>query len=152
MKQELSSRISETLYVSAYKRIEVALKDKAILLKALHRLGLECRTTDGATLTDYVGNVVESPNHYVISKESLDKVFTGLSNDIGITITEDGCTLTVGDYDAKRRIPEKIKQAYAVVAIEEAMARQKFRVTPIDDAILQQKGAFSVEIVASKVI
>ncbi|MBS1722276.1 MAG: DUF1257 domain-containing protein [Armatimonadetes bacterium] len=66
----------------------------------------------------------------VVRRSELNKKFTGLSNDLGFrwNSANESFDIVCSDYDMGMRIDNRVKQAYAAVAVERAMRRNDFRV------------------------
>lgn len=141
--------------MSAFKRIEcTAIVERDILLKALESLGLEY--TEHATpqkLHGYTGDVREQQAEIIVTRQALNKQFTGGSNDLGASFNSDkgAYDLIVSDFDAAQKIPQRIKQAYAKCAIEKHLKLHKFANINVTGNISERKKT-KVGIIASKII
>jgi hypothetical protein len=141
--------------MSAYKKIKCELVNQNILLQALHALGFNPAVYKNATkLVGYEGKAREQTAEIVISRSQLNSAFTGASNDLGFKWNdkENKYDMICSDYDVYNKIPQRIKQAYAKIAIETALKEKKFNiqhVTPNNQ--LQKRTRNRVEIRATKI-
>src|SRR6266567_796040 len=109
--------------MSAYKKIQCTLKDRATLLKALASLGLQAEEhAEPVMLHGFAGDERQEQAEIVIPRSDLDQNFTCLSNDLGFSwnTAAEQFDMICSDYDEMMKIPQRVRQAYALVAIETA--------------------------------
>lgn len=141
--------------MSAYKKIECEIVDKKSLLDALESLGFTpiCYT-EAENLTGYKGDKRDDKAHIIISKEQINH-FTGASNDIGFLWDAENqkYEMIVSEYDQAHKMHDRIIQAYVKVVLEEALAKNGFKIkVKTDDDILLQRRMTDLSIVARKII
>ena len=140
--------------MSAYKRIACSLVDKTILISALKKLGLEPRIhEDGINLIGYAGDQRTQIAEIVVPRGQLNKKLTGASNDIGFKWNEakKQYDMIVSDYDIHMGMDERVKQAYAISAIEQVLKDNRFDVE-FDMESLATKERKSISLTARKII
>jgi hypothetical protein len=142
--------------MSAYKKIKCELVNKNVLLQALEGLGFSPIVNKEATkLTGYEGKQREETAEIIIPKEQLNKSFTGASNDLGFKFNENTkiYDMICSDYDVANKIPQRVKQMYAKVAIEKALESKKFNIQHVTpNASLQKRTRHKVELKATKIV
>lgn len=139
--------------MSAYKLIQCDIKIKEFLLEALSELGFEPNVTESKiNLVGWQGDIRPEAASIVVPKQQLNNAFTGASNDLGFEFDETSQTynMLISDYDKQLGVDKRVIQAYAKVAIEKALAANKFKNTRTTK--LKEKARVKVHIVASKVI
>jgi ABC-type molybdenum transport system ATPase subunit/photorepair protein PhrA len=141
--------------MSAFKRVEcTSLVDKDIILGALTSLGLSYNVHEvPQRLAGFMGDLREQRAEIIIPKEELNKHFTGASNDLGITFNpkSNAYDLIVSDWDARNKMPQRIKQAYTKVAVENHLKMNKFHSLNTTGDI-KQRNKTKVSISAVKII
>lgn len=140
--------------MSAYKRIECALKNRETLLKALAELGFEPEVYDTAQkLRGYTGGERSDTAEIVVPRAQLNKVFTGASNDLGfaINLESNNYEMIVSEYDVAYGIGSRVIQAYATVAIQTALEENGFEVESGGASLLLKKRQ-TVQVVGQKLI
>jgi hypothetical protein len=126
--------------------------DREILRESLSKLGLEFEEHEVATPLMGWGNDFRNQTaEIIIRKDELNKKYTRLSNDLGFKWNESANRYDVicSDYDLKMKMDERIKQAYAVTALEAEMKRRGFK---IENEFCGQKTLGEVVTVGKKVI
>lgn len=142
--------------MSAYKRLECSFVDREALLEALRQLGFTPEEHDiPQFLRGYQGEHREEKAHIIVGREQVNKLFTSASNDIGFFWNEEKgeYELLCSRYDSRLGVDQRIKQAYAKVVVEQALAAQGFKVkvnTPIED--LQSRKRTQITIQTRKLI
>ena len=141
--------------MSEYRRYECEfIADKKILLAGLDRLGLKYEThEDAVPLIGFQGDRRKEKAEIVIRRESLDASFTNSSNDIGFHFNEKSGAfeMIISEYDQRRGLKERILQAYAATAIEEAFKKERFR-NQSEAFDLRSKKIQSVTLVGRKMV
>jgi hypothetical protein len=142
--------------MSAYKKIKCEIVNKNILLQSLECLGFSPTEYKEATkLRGFRGDLRNYTAEIIIPKEQLNKQFTQASNDLGFKWNDldKKYDLICSDYDMGLKIPERIKQAYAKIAIENAINERKFTIQYITpNKEIQQRKRSKVEIKVSKLV
>ena len=141
--------------MSAYKKIECEIVDKDCLLEALSLLGFTPDVlSEPKSLKGYRGDERKEVAHIIISRNQINK-FTGASNDIGFfwNETEQKYDFICSDYDKTKNMDQRIIQAYVKVAIENALAKNGFKIkVNINDEEFLKRTMSEMEIVARKII
>lgn len=117
--------------MSAYKKIECDFVDKDILLKALSLLGFEAVIHDAPVhLTDYMGKQRPEKATIVVSRDQINSLFTGASNDIGFIWNEESkkYDMICSEYDKRLLVDFRVIQAYAKEAIEAVLKKNGFKI------------------------
>lgn len=117
--------------MSAYKKIECDFVDKDILLKALSLLGFEAVIHDEPVhLTDYTGKQRPEKATIVVSRDQINSLFTGASNDIGFIWNEESkkYDMICSEYDKRLLVDFRVIQAYAKEAIEAVLKKNGFKI------------------------
>lgn len=120
--------------MSAYKKINCEIVNKSILLSALKSLELEAIEHETpVALKGWHGDVRQQKAEIIVPQKELNKIFTANSNDLGFTwnIEKKLYDVICSDYDVACKIPQRIKQAYAKIAIEQVLENKKFSITEI---------------------
>lgn len=142
--------------MSAYKKIKCELVNKNVLVEALEGLGFSpIINNEAVKLTGYEGKQREETAEIIVPREQLNKSFTGASNDLGFKLNEQTkiYDMICSDYDVVNKIPQRIKQMYAKVAIEKALESKKFNVQHVTpNALLQKRPRHKVELKATKIV
>ncbi len=142
--------------MSAYKCLKCSIVDKNTLVKALNILGLKHNVHDTPQKLEGFGGDQRSQSAEIVVKRSeLNEVFTGASNDLGFRWNPNSneYEMIVSDYDLHCGVKGRVIQAYAKVAIEQAMKLNRFSVTKSTEINqLNQKARVKVNIIAKKVI
>ena len=142
--------------MSAYKRYNCTFTDRDILLEALKILGLKAvEHKTPQPLIGFEGKAREQKADIIVSKESLDENFTSCSNDLGFAWNpaQNSFDMIVSDYDAGKKVPERIRQAYAKIALERLMEEHRFTIEECTDSSeLAQRTRIDVNIVASTIM
>lgn len=142
--------------MSAYKIYSCTFTDKEVLLEALNILGLKTEVHDEPQpLTGYEGHARKQMAQIIVPQKSLNETFTRLSNDLGFAwnAARASYDMVVSDYDIGQKMPERIRQAYAKVALEHLMDEYRFTIEEsTDNSKLTQRARVDVNIVASIII
>ena len=142
--------------MSAYKKIKCEIVSKNILLQALHALGFCPKEhTEAAKLEGYRGDARQETAEIIVSRSQMNKMFTGASNDLGFKWNEKQkkYDMVCSDYDEYNKIPQRVKQAYAKIAIETALKDKKFRIQHVTpNSEIRQRTRNKVKISASRII
>ena len=142
--------------MSAYKKIECEIVDKDCLLEALKLLDLDPNLYDvPEQLRGYMGDLRNEKAHIIIRKEKLDKMYTGLSNDIGFLWDEinQKYEFICSDYDKSKKMDLRIIQAYAKVVLEQALEKNGFKIkVNISEDVLRSRQLQDIEFSAKKLI
>lgn len=142
--------------MSAYKQLKCEIVSQELLMQALSALGLNASVhTTAQKLTGYRADEREQIAEIIVSRQELNKTFTGCSNDLGFKwdAKENRFDIICSDYDISSGVDGRVKQAYAKVAIEKALSGQKFTISSVtDNKSLRQRKRTKINIVAQKVI
>ena len=113
--------------MSAYKTIKCSFKDKNTLVECLKNIGYNpVIYKEKHSLIGYMGDAREQEAEIVVPKSQISR----LSNDVGFTYNadEDEFSMLCSDFDLNLGVGDKIKQSYAVVAIKNALKKNKFTI------------------------
>lgn len=142
--------------MSAYKKIKCEIVNKAILIQALHALGFNpVEHKEAVKLVGYEGKARDQVAEIVISRSQLNQAFTGASNDLGFKWNDEErkYDMICSDYDEYNKIPQRVKQAYAKVAIETALKDKKFNIQHVTpESQLQKRTRHKVELRATRIV
>ena len=114
--------------MSAYKTIQCSFKDQEILLECLKDIGYNPVVYKEKTnLTGYKGDARSQTAEIIVPRSQISAV----SNDLGFAFDEEKSeyVMLCSDYDSHRGLSDKVKQAYAIVAIRKALSKNKFSIT-----------------------
>ena len=130
--------------MSAYKIITVeAFVMKDILLEALRKMGLKPRVYETPQpLQGVEGRNRANRAEIVVPRSQLNKLFTGASNDLGFAYNQEThqWDMIASDYDVALKVPDKVVQAYAAVALAQQMEENSTEVEWENERQLQRRG------------
>lgn len=141
--------------MSAYKTVSCQIVDKESLKNALEALGLVYEEhTTAQNLHGYTGDKRTQTAEIIVRRENLNHTYTGASNDLGFKYNNKNCEydVIISDYDMGCGFDKKIKQMYAVSAIEKALQGNRFNVEIIDRKKIRTRQKVSLNIKATKII
>jgi hypothetical protein len=113
--------------MSAYKKIECLFKSQETLINCLKHLGYNPVVyKEKHNLTGYQGDTRAETAEIIVPKQQISNA----SNDLGFSFDEESreYTMICSDYDAHKGVADKVKQAYALVAIQAALKKHKFSI------------------------
>ena len=138
--------------MSAYKKFECSLVNRSYLLQGLTELGFHPQIhTEPHALYGFDALRNEKA-HIIVPKSQLNALYTGASNDLGF-LWDDNTQqylMICSDYDELYLIPPRIKQAYAKIAIEDALKKQRFHVQ--SKTGIKNRSRIKVKITGEKII
>ena len=105
--------------------------DTDTLCNALTKLGLKYEQhPEPVSLIGWEGDARDLKAEIVVRKKEINSKFTGFSNDIGFrwSAANNRYDIICSDYDTQNKMDERVKQAYAATAVEQAMKRKDFRI------------------------
>jgi hypothetical protein len=113
--------------MSAYKKINCSFKDQSTLIDCLKHLGYEPVVyKEKHNLSGYQNDIRNEKAEIIVPKNQISTA----SNDLGFSYddTKKEYTMICSDYDSYKGVADKVKQAYALVAIKSALKKHKFTI------------------------
>jgi glutamyl/glutaminyl-tRNA synthetase len=139
--------------MSAYKRIECDIVDKASLLEALSILNLSFEDHEiPQHLYGWKDDQRNEKANIIIKRNEVNK-YTGASNDIGFIWNGEKYEMVISEYDKKFNMDKRFIQAYVKVVLEKSLIKNGFKIkVNIDEEQLRQRQIADLDIVARKII
>lgn len=114
--------------MSAYKKIDCSFKDQETLIDCLKHLGYDpVIYKEKHNLSGYRNDIREEKAEIIVPKKQISSA----SNDLGFAYNGESkeYTMICSDYDSHKGVADKVKQAYALVAIKSALKKHKFTIS-----------------------
>ena len=142
--------------MSAYKRIECTIVDKELLIRALGELGLKPAVhLEPQALKGFEGRAREERAEIIVPKSQVNTLFTGASNDLGFAWNhqKNAFDIICSDYDSSNKVHHRVLQAYAKLAIEDALVKNRFDIKETTQPKeLRKRQRTKVSVVGKKLI
>jgi hypothetical protein len=113
--------------MSAYKKIDCSFKDYTTLIDCLKHLGYDPIVyKEKHNLSGWQNDIREEKAEIIVPKNQISRI----SNDLGFVYDEEKkeYTMICSDFDSHKGVADKVKQAYALIAIKSALKNHKFSI------------------------
>ena len=114
--------------MSAYKKITCSFKNKALLIESLENINYKpIIYNEKHNLTGYENDIREESAEIIVPKSQI----SSCSNDLGFSYDEKDkeYKMICSEYDLIKGVGDKVQQSYAIVAIKNALKKNKFNIT-----------------------